>query len=134
MPDIVERLRKLAKLNAIGEGAAIVHKRGITEAAAEIERLRDAKRCWSAVADERAIEVAALRAALGAITLAETIDHAREIARAALADCAPGGCASPDDDSHTVAAAPPIDPELFEGLKTFKDVPIPDSSPIGEHG
>jgi hypothetical protein len=33
---------------------------------------------------------------------------------------------SPDDDSHTVAAAPPIDPELFEGLKTFKDVPIPD--------
>ena len=60
------------------------------EAADEIERLRDAKRRWSKVADDRAIEVAALRSALGAITLAETIDHAREIARAALANRAPG--------------------------------------------
>jgi hypothetical protein len=38
--DIVERLRKLAKLNAIGEGAAVVHKKGLTEAANEIERPR----------------------------------------------------------------------------------------------
>jgi hypothetical protein len=38
-----------------------------------------------AVADERE-----LRAALGAIKLAENIDHAREIASAALADRVPG--------------------------------------------
>jgi hypothetical protein len=62
--DIVKRLRKLAKLNAIGEGAAIVHKKGLTEAADEIERLREANRRWSKVADERAIEVAELRAAI----------------------------------------------------------------------
>jgi hypothetical protein len=50
-------------------------KSDVKEAAAEIEKLRDAKRPWSTVADERAIEVATLRTALGAITLAENILH-----------------------------------------------------------
>jgi hypothetical protein len=85
MTDIVARLR------AWHFRPSMVDIKGdVKEAAAEIEKLRDAKRQWSKVADERAIEVAALRSALGAITLAETIDHAREIARAALADRAPG--------------------------------------------
>ena len=48
-------------------------KSDVKEVAAEIEKLRDAKRRWSTVSDERAIEVAALRTALGAITLAENI-------------------------------------------------------------
>jgi hypothetical protein len=39
MTDIVERLRALVRLQAIGEGAAIAHKKGLTEAADEIERL-----------------------------------------------------------------------------------------------
>jgi hypothetical protein len=65
MTDVVDKLRALVRLQAIGEGAAQVHKRGLAEAAAEIERLR---------------------AALGVIKSAETVDHAREIARTALKD------------------------------------------------
>jgi hypothetical protein len=40
MTDIVDKLRVLVRLQAIGEGAAIAHKKGLTEAADEIERLR----------------------------------------------------------------------------------------------
>jgi hypothetical protein len=85
MTDIVNRLRAWRFRPSM-----VDIKSDIKEAAAEIEKLRDAKSQWSKVAGERAIEVAALRSALGAITLAETIDHAREIARAALAGRAPG--------------------------------------------
>jgi hypothetical protein len=83
-PNIVERLREFL--------SDPVDSPALNQAADEIERLREAKRRWSSVADKRATQVAELRAALNGVVeaakfttnLPEPFVGAIDKARAAL--------------------------------------------------